>query len=142
MQKIDYWQTNFETKLNFADAWISKLTFQFIESKLKQNKPQDAIKFSEQALRTQEVFNAFKTILTRAQIENRILLKECVRLKELVEEYESDNLGINMQSLEHVKTEMEFKMKMEMQDFKDKYQRQIQQLEIDKDKLLQQLINK
>jgi hypothetical protein len=142
MQKIDYWQLNFETKLNLADAWISNLTFQYIESKIKQKKPQDAIKFSEQALRTQEVFNAFKTILTRAQIENNILLKECAKLKTLVEEYESDNLAIDMQSLSELKSQMERDMRKEMQEFKDKYQLQIQQLEKDKDKLIQQLINK
>jgi hypothetical protein len=33
-------------------------------------------------------------------------------------------------------------MKTQMQEFKDKYQLQIQQLEKDKDKLIQQLINK
>ena len=142
MQKIDYWQLNFETKLNLADAWISNLTFQYIESKIKQKKPQDAIKFSEQALRTQEVFNAFKTILTRAQIENNVLLKECAKLKTLVEEYESDNLAIDMQSLSELKSQMEQDMRNEMQEFKDKYQLQIQQLEKDKDKLIQQLINK
>jgi hypothetical protein len=142
MQKIDYWQLNFETKLNLADAWISNLTFQYIESKIKQKKPQDAIKFSEQALRTQEVFNAFKTILTRAQIENNILLKECAKLKTLVEEYESDNLAIDMQSLSELKSQMEQDMRNEIQEFKDKYQLQIQQLEKDKDKLIQQLINK
>jgi hypothetical protein len=142
MQKIDYWQLNFETKLNLADAWISNLTFQYIESKIKQKKPQDAIKFSEQALRTQEVFNAFKTILTRAQIENNVLLKECAKLKTLVEEYESDNLAIDMQSLSELKSQMEQDMRNEMQEFKDKYQLQIEQLEKDKDKLIQQLINK
>ena len=142
MKKTEYWQTDFETKLSFADAWISKLTYQYIESKIKQKKPQDAIKFSEQALRTQEVFNAFKTILTRAQIENNILLKECAKLKTLVEEYESDNLAIDMQSLSELKSQMERDMRNEMQEFKDKYQLQIQQLEKDKDKLIQQLINK
>jgi hypothetical protein len=93
-------------------------------------------------LRTQEVFNAFKTILTRAQIENNILLKECAKLKTLVEEYESDNLAIDMQSLSELKSQMEQDMRNEMQEFKDKYQLQIQQLEKDKDKLIQQLINK
>jgi predicted phage-related endonuclease len=78
----------------------------------------------------------------RAETENNELLKENRELKRKVSEYESDNLGINLQSLEQVRTEMKMEMKTQMQEFKDKYQLQIQQLEKDKDKLIQQLINK
>jgi hypothetical protein len=47
-----------------------------------------------------------------------------------------------MQSLSELKSQMEQDMRNEMQEFKDKYQLQIEQLEKDKDKLIQQLINK
>jgi hypothetical protein len=142
MKKTEYWQTDFETKLSFADAWISKLTYQYIESKIKQKKPQDALNFIDHAQRTQSVFNAFKSILMRAEIENNELLKENRELKRKVSEYESDNLAIDMQSLSELKSQMERDMRKEMQEFKDKYQLQIEQLEKDKDKLIQQLINK
>jgi hypothetical protein len=78
----------------------------------------------------------------RAETENNELLKENRELKFKVSEYEGDNLAIDMQSLSELKTQMEQDMRNEMQEFKDKYQLQIQQLEKDKDKLIQQLINK
>jgi hypothetical protein len=78
----------------------------------------------------------------RAETENNELLKENRELKRKVCEYESDNLAIDMQSLSELKSQMERDMRNEMQEFKDKYQLQIQQLEKDKDKLIQQLINK
>jgi hypothetical protein len=78
----------------------------------------------------------------RAETENNELLKENRELKLKVCEYESDNLAIDMQSLSELRSQMERDMRKEMQEFKDKYQLQIQQLEKDKDKLIQQLINK
>ena len=143
---IEYWQTDFQTKLNIADGFISELAVKFCEQKMKQNKPLEAVEFSKRVYRTQEVFNAFRTILNRAEIDNNKLLNDNKAMFKEIQGFKIDNKGINSVILQDVKedfkAEIENKMKLEMDEFKDKYQKQIQELEIENDQLLKQLIKK
>lgn len=146
MEQIEYWQTDFQTKLNLADAFISELAVKFCEQRMKQNKPLEAIEFSKRVYRTQEVFNAFRTILNRAEIENNKLLKDNKAMFSEIQGFKLDNSMIESVNLKETelkyKDELEEKMRNEMNEFKDKYQMRIQELEIENDQLLKELIKK
>lgn len=135
--KIEYFQTDFETKLCLADGFISELAVKYCEQQMKLNQPLKAVEFSKRIYRVQEVFMQIRSILGNAKFDNTKFYLENRELKRKLNEYERDDKGINelMDS-----TEIEERYKAEMLEFKDKYQMRIQELEIENDQLLKQLI--
>lgn len=134
MEKIEYWQTSFETKLNLTDAFLSELAVKYIEQRAEKNKP-ETIKFTKSIYEAQQVLSMFKLILSRAELDNRNLSLKLKQANETIEQFESDETGIRSAEIQIANNNLD-------RSKEDKYQSQIQELEIKIDKLEKELIKK
>lgn len=146
MEKVEYWQTSFETKLNLADAFISDLCVKYCEQRMNAGEFKKAVEFSKSIYRVQEVFNSFRSIFNRATYDNENLVNEVNLLRKQLNEYKQtdnalDKVGLAQAELKY-KQQIEDEFNAKLIEFKDKYQIRIQELEIETDQLLKQLIRK
>lgn len=133
MQKIEYFQTSYETKLNLADAFISELAVKYCENQMKLNQPKKAVEFSKRIYRVQEVFGMVRTVVGYATRDNQELLNKLKQAEAKLYEYERTDKALN-------ELQPNKQMEDEILAIKDKYQIRIQELEIENDQLLKKLI--
>jgi len=136
--RIQYFQSSFETKINLFDAYLSTLAEKYVTQKVKKGDREslkDAVNFSREIYEGQNVLNEFRSIFLKAETDvNRLYLSNLELLKR-INMYESTE-----NELDEVKrTEINKRFEDEI---KDKYQIEIQRLEIENDKLTKALTNR
>ena len=136
--RIQYFQSSFETKINLFDAYLSSLAEKYVTQKVKKGDREslkDAVNFSREIYEGQNVLNEFRAIFVKAETDvNRLYLSNLELLKR-INMYESTE-----NELDEVKrTEINKRFEDEI---KDKYQIEIQRLEIENDKLTKALTNR
>ena len=138
MNKIAYWNSSIDTKMNLSDAFLSELKYKFISQKIKQGNRESllaAMEFDRSIYDIKQVFLNFKDILHQAENVNSRLTMQNKALLSKLEEFKNDNDGINLITKEEY-------LKTYKQEIADPYQIQIMELEMKVDKLTRSLINK
>lgn len=138
MNKIAYWNSGIDTKMNLSDAFLSELKYKFISQKIKQGNRDSliaAMEFDRNIYDIKQVFLNFKDILRQAENVNSQLTMQNKALLSELEEFKNDNDGINLITKEEY-------LKTYKQEIADPYQIQIMELEMKVDKLTRSLTNK
>lgn len=138
MEKIAYWNSSIDTKMNLSDAFLSELKYKFISQKIKQGNRESllsAIEFDRNIYEIKQVFLNFKDILRQAENVNSQLTMQNKALLSELDAFKNDNEGIESISREDY-------LKKYKQEIADPYQIQIMELEIKVDKLTRSLTNK
>jgi len=136
--RIQYFQSSFETKINLFDAYLSSLAEKYVTQKVKKGDREslkDAVNFSREIYEGQNVLNEFRAIFLKAETDvNRLHLSNLELLKRINMYEATENV------LDEVKR-AEINKRFE-DEIKDKYQIEIQRLEIENDKLTKALTNR
>ena len=138
MNKIAYWNSSIDTKMNLSDAFLSELKYKFISQKIKQGNRESllaAVEFDRNIFDIKQVFLNFKDILRQAENANASLIKQNAVLLSELEAFRKENDGIEVLSREEY-------AKKYKQEIADPYQIQIMELEMKIDKLTKSLTNK
>ena len=138
MEKIAYWNSSIDTKMNLSDAFLSELKYKFISQKIKQKNRESllaAMEFDRNIYDIKQVFLNFKDILRQAENANASLIKQNAVLLSELEAFRKENDGIEVLSREEY-------AKKYKQEIADPYQIQIMELEMKIDKLTKSLITK
>ena len=138
MNKIAYWNSSIDTKMNLSDAFLSELKYKFISQKIKQGNRENllaAMEFDRNIYDIKQVFLNFKDILRQAEnVNSQLTIQNKALLSEL-DAFKNDNEGIESISREDY-------LKKYKQEIADPYQIQIMELEMKVDKLTKSLITK
>ncbi len=138
MEKIAYWNSSIDTKINLSDTFLSELKYKFISQKIKRGNRESllaAMEFDRNVYDIKQVFLNFKDILRQAENVNaQLTMKNKALLSEL-DAFKNDNEGIESISKEEY-------LKIYKQEIADPYQIQIMELEMKVDKLTRSLTNK
>ena len=138
MEKIAYWNSSIDTKMNLSDAFLSELKYKFISQKIKQGNRENllaAMEFDRNIYDIKQVFLNFKDILRQAEnVNSQLTIQNKALLSEL-DAFKNDNEGIESISREDY-------LKKYKQEIADPYQIQIMELEMKVDKLTKSLITK
>lgn len=144
MDKIEYWQTSLDTKINLSDAFLSDLCVKYCKQKNNALEVKKAVQFSEKVYRVQQLFNELRGLLRKASIDNsEVILRNNHLQARLIQFEQTDKVMENVSRSEverQVKEQLENEFNEKLLEFKDKYQIRIQELEIENDQLLKQLI--
>ena len=138
MNKIAYWNSSIDTKINLSDAFLSELKYKFISQKIKQANRESllaAVEFDRNIYDIKQVFLNFKDILRQAENVNSQLTMQNKALLSELDAFKNDNEGIESISREDY-------LKKYKQEIADPYQIQIMELEMKVDKLTRSLTNK
>lgn len=138
MNKIAYWNSSIDTKMNLSDAFLSELKYKFISQKIKQGNRESliaAIEFDRNIYDIKQVFLNFKDILRQAENVNSQLTMQNKALLSELDAFKNDNEGIESISKDEY-------LKKYKQEIADPYQIQIMELEMKVDKLTRSLTNK
>ena len=138
MEKIAYWNSSIDTKMNLSDAFLSELKYKFISQKIKQGNRENllaAMEFDRNIYDIKQVFLNFKDILRQAEnVNSQLTIQNKALLSEL-DAFKNDNEGIESISKEEY-------LKIYKQEISDPYQIQIMELEMKVDKLTRSLTSK
>ena len=138
MEKIAYWNSSIDTKMNLSDAFLSELKYKFISQKIKQGNRESlltAMEFDRNIYDIKQVFLNFKDILRQAEnVNSQLTIQNKALLSEL-DAFKNDNEGIESISRDEY-------LKKYKQEIADPYQIQIMELEMKVDKLTRSLTNK
>jgi len=144
MEKVEYWQTSFDSKINDSDAFLTNLCLKYCEQNNSALNVKKAVNFSNKVYNVLTLIKQFRSIMYKAEIDCGVLLGENKRYKERLRQFESEDEAMNKESLKHVSSDalkqLEEDYNKKLIEFKDKYQIQIQQLEMENDQLIKQLI--
>lgn len=135
IEKIEYWITSFETKVNLADKFLSELTIKYVKNP-KSRDPENiknTVELTRHIYECQQVLAMFKLIFSRAELENRSLVNRLNQANEKIRQYESDESGLSEIVIQEANKNLD-KTK------EDKYQEEIQRLELKLDQYEKLLI--